>query len=64
MAWKLIFYAHMAGLLELGTYSDLSECQRWASELNEQKVWTSDRRRFDLSSGETNMSYRCVPVPG
>jgi hypothetical protein len=64
MVWKLIFYAHMAGLLDLGTYSDLSECQRWAAELNKEKVWSSEYRYFDLSSGETNMSYRCVPVPG
>ena len=62
MLWKLIFYAHLAGLLELGTYSDLSECQIWATKLNEQRVWTSEFRSFDLR-GDTNMSYRCMPAP-
>ena len=63
MVWKLIFYAHMAGMLELGTYSDLSECQRWAGELNEQKVWVSRWGAFDLKSDDSRMSYRCIPVP-
>lgn len=63
MVWKLIFYAHLAGVLEVGSYSDLSECKEMAAELNKQKVWVSEWGAYDLKSDDSRMSYRCIPVP-
>jgi hypothetical protein len=62
MVWKLIFYAHLVGMLEVGSYSELSECKSMAAELNKQKVWQS-YSYFDLQSDDSRMSYRCIPVP-
>ena len=62
MVWKLIFYVHMAGLVEIGEYGDADECAKLAGELNKEFVYSSEYRGWDLTH-DSKMRYICAPAP-
>ena len=63
MVWKLIFYVHLVGLVEIGEYKDADECAKLAGKLNEGFVYTKEGYGHDLAKEDSRMNYICVPAP-